>query len=468
MFGFILHAKAREKSGTRKSWRSRLVVEALESRYLLSFTTSVASGATDIVLGPNGTTMYWTANGTQIGSYDDATGFGGEVTIPGARFLAKIAVGADGFLYAADSDPNSGGRSDLIWRIDPVTLTGTALRTPTPNSLPWGITAGADGNIWFTESWFSLDGTRFSNTVGMIDVVGGTYAITEFPTPSAKSLPKGIIPGPADTDPNSVWFIEQNARSLGRIDLTTHVITEFDAGAPDVPPYGLGGQNGFGFASDGTNLVFCEFDVSKVGAFDPVAQRNIGNFPTPHLQDTEAMTLAADGQLYMTDYDPGLGLLRFDPGAMEFTGEAQVPSPGDVYLLAPGPGAPSGFPDVWLTNPAVHRVDRYEIDGMPLVPSGRGGVRLTPEHSSALRGMGPAAFPRPASGVMSPRSVDTTDALHVVTPPLQSLPETTVPRSVGATQWQATDAVFASSHRSHPPAQDREFKVEGAELGSPL
>jgi len=100
--------------------------------------------------------MYWTANGTQIGSYDDDAGFGGEVTIPGARFLNKIAVGADGFLYAAASDPNGGGRSNQIWRIDPVTLTGTALTTPTPNSLPWGLTAGADGNIWFTESWLYL------------------------------------------------------------------------------------------------------------------------------------------------------------------------------------------------------------------------------------------------------------------------------------------------------------------------
>jgi virginiamycin B lyase len=286
--------------------------------------------------------MYWTANGTQIGSYDDATGFGGEVTIPGAGFLAKMAVGADGFLYAADSDPNSGGRSDQIWRIDPVTLTGTALTTPTPNSLPWGVTAGADGNIWFTESWFSLDWTRFSNRIGMIDVAGGTYAITEFDTPSANSLPKGIIPGPAKTDPNSVWFIEQNTRSLGRIDLTTHAITEFDAGAPGVPSYGLGGQDGFGLASDGTNLFFCEYDVSKIGAFDPVAQRNIGNFATPHLQDTEGMTLAADGQLYITDYESGL--LRFDPGAMQFTGEAQVPAPSDPYLLTAGPRESVGVP----------------------------------------------------------------------------------------------------------------------------
>src|SRR5262249_2750438 len=156
-----------------------------------------------------------------------------------------------------------------------------------------------------------------------------------------------IIPGPSETDPNSVWFIEQNTRSFGRIDLTTRAITEFDAGAPGVPSYGLGGQDGFGFASDGANLFFCEFDVSKIGAFDPLGHRNIANFATPHLQDPEGMTLASDGQLYISDYEYGLGLLRFDPRAMQFTGEAQVPAPSDPYLLGAGPGAPSGFPDVW-------------------------------------------------------------------------------------------------------------------------
>jgi streptogramin lyase len=407
--------------------------------------------------------MYWTANGNKIGTFDDATGFGGEVTIPGARFLAKIAVGADGYLYAADSDPNSGGRSDLIWRIDPVTFTGTGLRTPTPNSLPWGLTAGADGNIWFTESWFRLDGSAFSNKVGMIDVAGGTYAIAEFETPSANTLPKGIIPGPANTDPDSVWFIEQNTRSLGRIDLTTHAITEFDAGAPDVPPYGLGGQNGFGFASDSTNLFFCEFDVSKVGAFDPVAQKNIGNFVTPHRDDPEAMTLAADGQLYITEEIAG-ELLRFDPGAMQFTGEAQVPGPSDLFLLAAGPGAPSGFPDIWLTNPPVHRVDRYEIDGMPLGPL-NSAVQLTLDDSSALRDIVPGAVLRLDSSAAGARFEDTVDACSWVTTRTPSAPENKVPPLAGTTPGEAMDASFAEGYRILSAATSGEGDIEGVEMG---
>jgi hypothetical protein len=184
-----------------------------------------------------------------------------------------------------------------------------------------------------------------------------------------------------------------------------------------------------------------------------VGHRNIGNFATPHLQDTEGMTLAADGQLYISDFEYGLGLLRFDPRAMQFTGEAQVPAPSDPYLLAAGPGAPSGFPDVWLTHPFVHRVDRYEIDGMPLGPS-RGGssrraVQLTSKNSSLARGTADTAVPLLAG----PSPADAMVAPHGLTTPLQSLPENADSLSAGATPRQATDAVFTSSHSTQRPGR---------------
>jgi streptogramin lyase len=441
----------------------------------LSFTTSIATGANDIVLGPNGTTLYWTANGTQIGSYDDATGYGGNVTIPGARFLGKMAVGADGFLYAADSDPNAGGRSNQIWRIDPVTWTGTALTTPTPNSLPWGITSGADGNIWFTESWSRLDGSASSNKVGMIDVAGGTYAVTEFATPRTNSLPEGIIPGPTLTDPDSVWFIEYNTGYFGRIDLATHAITEFFAG--DTTSNSLGGQSGLGLATDDINLFFSEY--AAVGGFDPVTQRNFGNFTTPQRHDPEGMTLAADGQLYLTERNDG-ELLRFDPDALQFTGEAPVPAYSDPFLLTAGPGAPSGYADVWLTNPLVHRVDRYEIDGMPLV-AGRGGffrhaVPLTPADSSAPWERIPGDSPsqsRVDPGVHRlltslqevARIGETTSQPPSSVVGERAAGETVAPLSADSAARHATDAVFASSHRLHTPVPWGTWQVEGLESG---
>jgi hypothetical protein len=391
--------------------------------------------------------MHW-AQGDHIGSYDDATGFGGEVTIPGARFLAKMAVGADGFLYVADSDPNSGGWSDLIWRIDPVTLTGTALRTPTPNSLPWGITSGADGNIWFTEAWSWLDGSASSNKIGMIDVAGGTYAITEFATPRANSLPRGIIPGPVQTDPDSVWFIEYNTGYFGRIDLATHAITEYFAG--DTFANSLGGDSGLGLATDGINLFFSEY--AAVGGFDPVTQQDFGNFTTPERRDPEGMTLAADGQLYLTERNDG-ELLRFDPVAMQFTGEAPLPGlPSDPFLLAAGPGAPSGFPDVWLTNPFDHRVDRYEIDGMPL------------ESGQSPRQPNLGVFEALALFQEGPRVVDSSANPQASAPPVRPAQETDVLPAAGSANDQVTDAFFARSHDTNRSAPWDVWRVGLMEL----
>ena len=55
----------------------------------------------------------------------------------------------------------------------------TEFPVPTANSGPVGITAGPDGNLWFTE--------KRRNKIGMINPT--THAITEFPVPTASSGP---------------------------------------------------------------------------------------------------------------------------------------------------------------------------------------------------------------------------------------------------------------------------------------
>src|SRR5438093_608793 len=64
---------------------------------------------------------------------------------------------------------------------------------PTPNSYPIGITAGPDGNLWFTEF--------FASEIGRVTTGG---AITEFPVPTPNSGPNDISAGPD----GNVWFTE--------------------------------------------------------------------------------------------------------------------------------------------------------------------------------------------------------------------------------------------------------------------
>ena len=72
---------------------------------------------------------------------------------------------------------------------------------PTAFSAPFGITAGPDGNLWFTEE---------RNNIGRITTAG---AITEFAVPTANSEPFGITAGPD----GNLWFTEEGGNNIGQL-----------------------------------------------------------------------------------------------------------------------------------------------------------------------------------------------------------------------------------------------------------
>ena len=124
----------------------------------------------------------------------------------------------------------------------------TEFPVPTAGSIPGGITSGPDGNLWFTEG----DG----NKIGQITTAG---AITEFPVPTAGSIPWGITSGPD----GNLWFTEFFGNNIGRI-TTAGVITEFSI------PTATGGPFGITWGPDG-NLWFTEGNASKIGQVTPPA-----------------------------------------------------------------------------------------------------------------------------------------------------------------------------------------------------
>ena len=77
----------------------------------------------------------------------------------------------------------------------------TEFPVPTANSGPYGITAGPDGNLWFTESG--------GGQIGRI--TPAAHAITEFPIPTANAGPRGITAGPD----GNLWFTEYTATRSG-------------------------------------------------------------------------------------------------------------------------------------------------------------------------------------------------------------------------------------------------------------
>lgn len=94
-----------------------------------------------------------------------------------------------------------------VARLAAAQVTITEYGIPTIHSGPVGITAGPDGNLWFTEFR--------GNQIGKV-TTGGSF--TEYSIPSAGSFPTGISVGPD----SNLWFTEQGvANNIGRVNLPT-------------------------------------------------------------------------------------------------------------------------------------------------------------------------------------------------------------------------------------------------------
>ena len=160
--------------------------------------------------------------------------------------------------------------------INPTTDAITEFAIPTTNSGPQDITAGPDGNLWFTEN--------AANEVGMINPT--TDKITEFAIPTRKSGPWGISSGPD----GNLWFTEDGANKIGEINPKTHAITEFPIPAGSEPYEITEGPNG--------NLWF--------GVWGFIAEINptthvITQFATPSGNGAMGITAGPDGDIWFTE-----------------------------------------------------------------------------------------------------------------------------------------------------------------------
>ncbi|MEO8802731.1 MAG: hypothetical protein ABI304_09885 [Rudaea sp.] len=148
------------------------------------------------------------------------TGYIGRITptgavtnfaLPGASTSPyAVAKGADGNVWFTQNTLTYGtdGLQPSAGSIGEISPNGTIseFSLTNPNSGPYGITAGSDGNLWFTEI--------YANNIARITPAG---VVTEFPIPTAGSGPVGIVTG-AD---GNLWFTETYAGKIGRLIIVT-------------------------------------------------------------------------------------------------------------------------------------------------------------------------------------------------------------------------------------------------------
>lgn len=159
---------------------------------------------------------------------------------------AWITAGPDGNLWFTDASTNQIGR---------ITPSGTITEflIPTVGGGPRQITKWTDGNLWFNEG---------SSTQNLIERITPTGTITPFLVPST---PYGITAGPD----GNLWFAESTANKIARM-TPNFSFTEFPMPTPNAfPSFVTAGPDG--------NVWF--FDANGVGRITPTGI--ITEFPMP-------------------------------------------------------------------------------------------------------------------------------------------------------------------------------------------
>ncbi len=263
-----------------------------------------------------------------------------EYALPSGGAPYVITAGPDGNTWFTEP---SGNR---IGKITPAGLI-TEFTIPTLGSLPIGIARGPDGNLWFTEA-----------TASKIGRISPSGVFAEFPL-SPGRYPYGIVAGPD----GNLWFAEADGNRIGRI-TTAGIITEFPLPSPG------SGPNFIAVGSDG-NLWFAEDAGNRIGRI--TTSGVITEFPvaTPG-SSPSFLNSGPDGNLWFVEY-PVNRIGRISVGGV--ITEFAIPTPGSIpEAIATGPDG-----NLWFAE-EIGKIARITPSGVITefpIPSGAAAVGIT-------------------------------------------------------------------------------------------
>ncbi len=189
---------------------------------------------------------------------------------------------------------------------------------PTADSQLRGITAGPDGNIWFSE--------QLGKKIGRITPSG---VITEFPITGSLVSPEEMTAGPD----GNVWF--SDFISVGRV-TPSGTITRFPIASNSFPGGIVTGPDG--------NIWFTLFatDHQRIGRISP-AGGVVTEFPVFGTIQLKGLTTGPDGNLWFTDpLSNQVGRMTTSGAVMLFPLPAGVTGP---YEIVTGPDG-----NLWFTS----------------------------------------------------------------------------------------------------------------------
>jgi streptogramin lyase len=245
-----------------------------------------------ITAGPDGNLWFTETDGLTSASIDKFTTNGAitryNIVQPPYDDPKSITAGPDGNIWFTETD---------LSKIAKITTSGvlTEYPLPTTGSAPWIITAGPDGNMWFTEPDYALGGGRGAGAIGKITTSG---VETDYPLTIPAGQSGSYDPSPlyitAGPDGN-LWFTLASSTDkigIGKI-TTAGKITMYPLPRKNVLPYGI-------TAGPGGKLWFTESavgDIASITTSGVVTEYYGGNVPS----SLQEIATGSDGNLYVTD-----------------------------------------------------------------------------------------------------------------------------------------------------------------------
>ncbi len=203
-------------------------------------------------------------------------------------------------------------------------------------ALPLDITAGPDGNLWFTE--------KGRNRIGRITPLG---VVTEFSEGiTALAGLTGITAGPD----GNLWFTEIDGNRIGRI-TPAGVVTEFSAGitAEASPTFITAGPDG--------NLWFTEQAIDRIGRITPAGVVTEFSAGITVNGGPYGITAGPDGNLWFTEVNNRIGRITTDGVITEFS--AGITAGASLRGITAGPDG-----NLWFTENNGNRIGRITTAGV--------------------------------------------------------------------------------------------------------
>ena len=200
-----------------------------------------------------------------------------EYLVPGSTGLGEITAGPDGNVWFTGATAN-GGQTGIIGKL---TTAGAIMEFSLGSTVPIGISAGPGGDLSFTARARSTGHTQ-TGTIGKITTAGAVTWTGAYPGTELQGIALG-------SDGN-VWFAEFYGSHIGKVDSVGHA-TLYYIGSVSAAAIAAGPDGGLWFTEDSGSGGIGRITTAGV----------VTHFTLPATSAPKGITAGPDGHLWFTE-----------------------------------------------------------------------------------------------------------------------------------------------------------------------